>query len=75
MTMPYLSDINDYEWTWVDYLTIIFNLCVWLIFGWETMVCVSIISIIGFGLFLFCLLVFWMCMRCSRQLVINLISY
>ena len=34
MTMPYLNDIDEYEWSWVDCVVIIFNLCIGFIFGW-----------------------------------------
>ena len=50
MTMPYLNDIDDYEWSLVDCAVIIFNLCIGFIFGWDTMIYVLTISVIGLGL-------------------------
>ena len=71
MTMPYLNDIDEYEWSWVDCVVIIFNLCIGFIFGWDTMIYVLTISVMGLGLVVFCLFVLWACLRCSRQLVVN----
>lgn len=70
MTMPYLNDIYDYEWSWVDYFVIIFNLC-GFIFGWDTMIYLLTISVMVLGLLIFCLFVLWACLKCSRQIVIN----
>jgi hypothetical protein len=46
MTIPYLTDVDGYEWTWSD-VWILVTTVSYLIFGWQAIVYLSIIGLVS----------------------------
>ena len=70
MTLPNLNDFEDFEFTRMDIIWIIINILAYLIFGWERMLYVFVVSILAMG-FIICILVCikMCCLPSSRQAV------
>ena len=70
MTLPNLNDFEDFEFTRMDIIWIIINILAYLIFGWERMLYVFVVSILAMS-FIICILVCikMCCLPSSRQAV------
>ena len=56
MTLPNPNDFEEFEFTRMDIIWIIINILAYLIFGWERMLYVFVVSILAMG-FIICILV------------------
>ena len=70
MTLPNPNDFEEFEFTRIDIIWIIINILAYLIFGWERMLYVFVVSILVMG-FIICILVCikMCCLPSSRQAV------
>ena len=70
MALPNLNDFEEFEFTRMDIIWIIINILAYLIFGWERMLYVFVVSILAM-LFIICILVCikMCCLPSSRQAV------
>ena len=70
MTLPNPNDFEEFEFTRMDIIWIIINILAYLIFGWERMLYVFVVSILAMG-FIICILVCikMRCLPSSRQAV------